>query len=376
MLFGKNAYNRERYLRSKADSAYVMLKKCAKIIKVITRLIALATLCSLGATGCMVHPVTLEREFNVVSEHKECSIGRGAHPQILKQFGYYHNPELQSYVRDVGKKLVGVCRRRDIDYHFTVLDTDQVNAFAVPGGYVYITRGMLAYLNSEAELAGVLGHEIGHIVGRDSAALISQSMIAQLATIAGVAGAAASESGGDLAMATNQLFNSLMLGFSREREYLADEQSVEYTFKAGYDPQQIISFMQTLSYLSQGPAGHEQYLMTHPFIFDRIARVEAKCKTMQALHNTMGQINGSAPESADDKIVRRHAYKEHLDGLAFGPKDDIRRIKIYTVRNGDTLREIARRTLGSATEAQKIARLNGLPARAQLIPGAKIKIIY
>jgi len=331
---------------------------------------------SFFAGGCMVHPVTLKREFNIISEEKELNIGRTAHLQIIEQFGYYQNPELQRYVDEVGQKLVSVCRRRDITYHFTVLDTEMENAFAVPGGYIYITRGLLAILNSEAELAGVLGHEIGHIVGRDSAALMSQSMIAQIATLAGVAGAAASSSSADIAMAANQLFNSIMLGFSREREYLADEQGVEYMFEVGYDPMQIISFMRTISFKSQGPTGVQQYLVTHPYIFDRMARVEAKTKVILAMYNTMGQLQNKYKTTKGSGEVFSEKYKSYLDGLPYGPKDNLRHIKLYTVRTGDTLPLIAKRTLGSSIKARMLAYLNGIPVNTQLIPGAKIKIIY
>ncbi|MCP4716684.1 MAG: M48 family metalloprotease [Deltaproteobacteria bacterium] len=326
--------------------------------------------------GCMVHPITLEQEFNIVGEQKELSIGRNAHPQILQQFGTYHDPRLQRYVNELGQKIVGVCRRRDISYHFSILDDPMVNAFATPGGYIYITRGLLAYLNSEAELAGVLAHEIGHVVGRDSAALMSQGLIAQLATLAGVAGAATSGSGGDVAMATSQLFNSIMLGFSREREYLADEQSVEYIFNLGYDPLQIKSFLRTLSFMGQGPAGPQQYLVTHPYIFDRISRVESKSKVVAAMHTTMGQLKKSIDTVKGRRLVLAEKYKAYLDGLAFGPKDDLRRIKLYRVRPADSFESIARKTLGSSTKAKLLAELNGIPISAQLIPGAKIKIIY
>lgn len=339
---------------------------------------AYAALCLvLAAPACMVHPVTLEQEFNIVSEQKELAIGQAAHPQIVEQFGYYHDRRLQDYVAAVGQKLVSVCRRRDITYRFTVLDSDMVNAFAVPGGYIYITRGLMAYLNSEAELAGVLGHEIGHVVGRDSAALMSQGMIAQLATLAGVAGSAvsSSNSGADAALATNQLFSALMLGFSREREYLADEQSVEYMTRAGYDPSRVISFMQTLSYQGQGPTGPEQYLVTHPFIFDRIARVEAKCKVMDTMESTMGQL-GQPRQSQPRLEVRSEQYKQYLDGLAFGPRERLQHIKLYTVRPGDTFGHIARRTSGSTVKARLLSELNGMPVSAQLIAGATLKVLY
>lgn len=331
---------------------------------------------ALAAAGCSINPVTLEREFNVISETKENDIGRGADPQIIQRFGYYRNPELQRYVDAVGQKLVLGCRRHDISYRFTVLDTDMENAFALPGGYIYITRGLLAMLNSEAEMAGVLGHEIGHVVGRDSAVLMSQSMVAQIATLAGAAGAATSGSGGDLAMATNQLFNALMLGFSREREYLADEQSVDYMIKAGYDPMQIAAFMRTLSYISQGPTGAQQYLTTHPYIFDRITRVEAKAKVSFAMENAMNQMQSKEERAPGRGTVLADKYKSAINGLAYGPKDGLRHIKIYTIAGGDTFQDIARKTMGSSVQSRKLAELNGMPENAQLIPGAKIKTIY
>lgn len=339
---------------------------------------ALTIVAILLSTGCMVNPVTMRQEFNIVSEDKELQIGRAVHQQLIQQFGYYHNAALQNYVNDVGQRLARVSRRPNVRYTFTVLDTEMENAFAVPGGYVYITRGLLALINSEAELAGVLGHEIGHIVNRDSAALMSRGMVAQLATLAGVAGAAASSSasGGDLAVATNQLFNSIMLGFSREREYMADEQAVEYTFKAGYDPRQITNFMRNLSRTSQGPAGVQQYLSTHPYIFDRIARVESKAKTMLAMDSTMAQLQNRDDMARKEGLILSEQYKKHIDGLAFGPRESMRRIKIYRVRHGDCFSSLARRTMGTTQKAGMLAYLNGMHTNTQLVPGATIKTFY
>jgi len=326
--------------------------------------------------GCMVNPVTLEQQFNIVSEERELNIGRAAHPQIIEHFGYYHSQPLQQYINRVGQKLVTVCKRTDIDYTFTVLDSDQVNAFAVPGGYIYITRGLLAMLNNEAELAGVLGHEIGHVVGRDSAAMMSQNMLAQVAILAGAVGAASSSGGGgDVAAASSQLFNALMLGFSREREYLADSQSVDYMFAAGYDPVRVRDFMMSLSQISQGPSGPQQYMMTHPFIFDRVARIEARAKVVRTMQDTMGQLN-STPTGTGTGYVGADVYLNYIDGLAYGPRDDMRRLQLYTVHRGDTFSQIARRTAGSPQFTKELAVLNGMPENAQLVPGAVIKVIH
>jgi predicted Zn-dependent protease len=337
----------------------------------------LALACALaGLAGCSVNPVTLEREFNVVSESKEVSIGRGADPQIIKRFGYYRNPALQNYLDGVGQKLASASRRSDIAYHFTVLDTEMENAFALPGGYVYVTRGLLAMMNNEAELAGVLGHEIGHVVGRDSATLMSQSMIAQIAVLAGAAGAAAGGTSPELAAATGQLFNAVMLGYSREKEYRADEQSVEYTMKAGYDPLQMANFLRTLSFSSQGYTGAQQYLMTHPYIFDRITRVQAKVKVAYAMDSAMGQLHNQPGKPAARGEAYADKYLGMIEGLAYGPRDGLRHIKMYTVMPGDTLESVARKTLGTSIQAKKLAQLNGMPEGTQLVPGAKIKTIY
>lgn len=329
----------------------------------------------LPASGCMVNPVTLQQQFNVVSESREISIGRNAHTQIVEYFGYYHNPPLQRYVDRVGQKLVTICKRNDIDYTFTVLDTDMVNAFALPGGYIYITRGLLAMLNNEAEMAGVLAHEIGHVAGRDSAALMSQNMLAQIAVLAGAVGAASSGGGGDVAAASMQLFNALMLGFSREREYLADEQSVDYLFASGYDPVRVRDFMLSLAQIGQGPSGPQQYMMTHPFIFDRIARIESRAKVVRAMQDTMGQLN-SVPADTGTGFIGADVYLNYIDGIAYGPRNDMRRLKLYTVRRGDTFAQIARRNLGSAQYAKELAILNGMPENAPLVPGATIKVIH
>ena len=338
----------------------------------LTRLLSV-TLLVLSLTSCMVNPITLEQQFNVVSEERELNIGRSSHPQIVEYYGYYHNQPLQSYVNRVGQKLVTFCKRRDIDYTFTVLDSDMVNAFAVPGGYVYLTRGLLAILNNEAEMAGVLAHEIGHVVGRDSAAMMSQQLVSQFAMLGGLAGAVAGNSG-DMAAASMQLSQTILLGFSRECENIADEQSVDYMFKAGYDTTRVKDFMQSLSQLGQGFSGPKQYTMTHPFIFDRIDRIQAHSKVAHTMHNTMEQLSGT-PETSYTGYVGRDVYLSYIDGIAYGPRGDMRRLELYTVRRGDTFLRISRRTLRTAHMAKELALINGIPQNAPLIPGATIKIL-
>jgi len=328
--------------------------------------------------GCAVHPVTLEKELMIISEEKEIDIGRKTDPYIVQQMGYYDDPELQDYVNRIGQKLVEVCRRKDIDYHFKVLDTDDINAFAVPGGYIYVTRGILAVMNSEAELAGVLGHEIGHVVGRDSANQISQQTLFQVAALAGMAAPGTR----DLAVAGNMLFNSIMLGYGREKEFLADAQGVEYMGKAGYDPSQMAKFQYTLAKIYQGPGGYAQYLSTHPDIFDRIKRTDAQAKVQRAMNDALSRLskgndslNDSTPKKSGGAILADE-YKDRLDGLAYGPPDNIRRIQVYTVKEGDTLQSVAANLMDDHGQIKELAFLNGLEMNDPLVAGQKLKLVY
>jgi predicted Zn-dependent protease len=129
-------------------------------------LAALGVLAALG--GCATNPVTGGTDIVTMSEAQEIELGRKMHPQILQQYGRVDDEQLQQYVSEVGQRIAAQSHRPNLQYTFTVLDGDDVNAFALPGGYVYITRGIMAYLNSEAELAAVIGHEIGHVTARHS----------------------------------------------------------------------------------------------------------------------------------------------------------------------------------------------------------------
>jgi len=330
-------------------------------------------------SACAVNPVTLEKEFMIISEEKELSIGERSDPVIVQEYGLYDDPALQEYVNEVGQKLVKVCSRKNIAYHFKLLDTDDANAFALPGGYIYVTRGILAIMNNEAELAGVLGHEIGHVVGRDSANMISQQTWFQVVAIAGMA---AGPSTRELAMAGNMLFSAVMLGYGREKEFLADSQGVDYMFRSGYDPIQMAQFLSTLGKIYQGPAGYAQYLSTHPYVSDRINNAEAQAKVLTAMNDAFARRESGSPGSATDTpvrsrgLIRADEFKVRLDGLAYGPPDSIRRIKIYTVKEGDTLESIASGVVRGNQTVKEIAFMNGLELNAHLSAGQTLKLVY
>ncbi|MCG7851025.1 MAG: M48 family metalloprotease, partial [Methanosarcinaceae archaeon] len=153
-----------------------MNRKCVSKAVVTTVVVALIV----WAVSCALNPVTGKRELMLMSSADELAMGQQTNPQILQTYGKYENANLARYVSALGKRLGALSHQPDLAYNIQVLDSPVVNAFAVPGGYVYLTRGILAYLNDEAELAGVVAHEIGHIAARHSAQQYSKAQFAQL----------------------------------------------------------------------------------------------------------------------------------------------------------------------------------------------------
>jgi len=141
--------------------------------------------------SCAVNPVTGKRELMLVSEEQEISLGQSSDPQIVQMYGVYDDPKIQEFIANLGQQMAKVSHRPNLAYEFKVMDSPVINAFAVPGGYVYFTRGILAYLNNEAEFAGVLGHEIGHITARHSAQQMSKQQLAQVGFGTGIVAASA-----------------------------------------------------------------------------------------------------------------------------------------------------------------------------------------
>ncbi|MCZ6802367.1 MAG: M48 family metalloprotease [Proteobacteria bacterium] len=131
-------------------------------------------------SSCAVNPVTGKQDLVLLTENDEIALGRKTHLEVLKQYSIYENPALQKYVKNVGTKLASKSHRSNLIYRFTVLDSKEINAFALPGGYLYITRGLMAYLRSEAELAAVLGHEIGHVTARHSVQQYSANQLTNI----------------------------------------------------------------------------------------------------------------------------------------------------------------------------------------------------
>lgn len=260
--------------------------------------------------GCAKNPVTHENQFVVINEEDEVKIGQEADIIIKEKFGVYNSPALLAYVDRVGQKVAAVCDRQNISYHFTILDTNMVNAFALPGGYVYITRGLLARLNSEAELANILGHEITHITARHAVQRLSQVYGYELAWI-----------GAGILLNQPDIYNwkelsnagvqIALLGYSRENEFEADRVGSKYAFLASYDPQGMASFLTTLQHEEKDSSEYVSWLQTHPPTKERIAKANQKAKKLK---NTTDYT-----DLKKNLIVLPDFYKEKIDGLELGP---------------------------------------------------------
>ncbi len=307
----------------------------------------------------------LARSQTIMDETGDVKIGRENDPVILKQFGYYDGPDLQNYVAQVGQRVVSTADAR-FNFEFKVVDQAYVNAMALPGGFIYVTRGILAEMNDEAQLAGILGHEITHVNSRHGVKLLTKALIAQGLTLAGVAGAAASGSGSaasGVAMIANHITNYMLLGYGREYELEADEVGVRYAHRAGYDPRQLVVFlrhMRRMGILSGQPTYHG-FEATHPDTAIRIAKADTMANLLLP--------QGGALE------VKADIYKANLDGLKYGETKDQQRLKVYTVKAGDTLASIAREEMGDEGRRFELASLNGLRDEAVLTPGSRLKLI-
>ncbi|MDA1106979.1 MAG: M48 family metalloprotease [Proteobacteria bacterium] len=266
--------------------------------------------------GCAVNPVSGKNDFVLISEEAEIEMGRKAAPEILKEFGPYDNAELQAYVQRVGEGLAAQSHRANLVYRFTVLDSADVNAFALPGGYVYITRGMLAYLNSEAQLAAVLGHEIGHVTARHS---VQQQSAAQAADIGLTLGSILIP-GLDNPVA-QQVFGTLggalLSGYGRDHELEADRLGAAYMAKSGYNPHEIIEVIgvlkdqetfekQLAAEEQREPRVYHGLFASHPDNDTRLQQVVASAEALKTPAATRVNQNG---------------FLNMLDGLIYGDSE-------------------------------------------------------
>jgi predicted Zn-dependent protease len=257
------------------------------------------------SNSCAKNPVTGRSDFMLMSKQQEISMGQQSDPEITAFFGLYEDPQLQKFIEEKGQQMAAVSHRKDLPYSFKIVDSPVVNAFAVPGGYVYFTRGIMAHFNNEAEFAGVLGHEIGHITARHSAKQYSNQMLAQIGL---VAGSVISPTFAQYADAAGQGLSLLFLKFGRDAESQSDKLGVEYSTKIGYDAEEMAGFFSTLDRLREVSGGEEvpTFLSTHPDPADREQKVAKLAADWRKKTN-----------SADLK-VNRDSYLKMIDGLIYG----------------------------------------------------------
>ena len=253
--------------------------------------------------SCAVNPVTGKRQLNLMSESQEVALGAQADGSISAQYGLLDDSELAAYVEALGQSMAAVSHRPHLDFHFRLLDDPVVNAFALPGGYVYITRGILAYLNSEAALAGVIGHEIGHVTARHGAQQYTQQTLMGVGLMVG---SALSETVAQYADLGGTALQLLLLKYGRDHERQSDELGVQYASDVGYDTRDMAEFFRTLDRLTPPDGRLPSWASTHPDPGERHVTVLELSEQRQSA--------GPGPF-----LTARDAFLQRLDGLMFGP---------------------------------------------------------
>ena len=244
----------------------------------IVGVVLLATL----VHACATNPVTGRRELSLMSEAQEIALGKESDAQIRQEMGVYEDAALQRYVSEIGLRMAKLSQRPGLPWQFTVVDQPAINAFALPGGYIYLTRGILPFLEDESELAGVLGHEIGHVTARHSAQQYTRAVGGQIGLVAlGVFVPAARPFG----QASQQAMGLLFLKFGRDDELQSDELGAGYAAAAGWDPEGVPGMLSTLGRLAEASGdrkGVPNFLSTHPDPLSRVMEVDAIVAKLKA----------------------------------------------------------------------------------------------
>ncbi len=259
----------------------------------------------LMVTGCATNPATGKKQISLIGEANEIQMGREADQQIVAQMGLYGDQELQSYVSNIGLELAAASERPELPWTFRVVDDPVVNAFALPGGFIYITRGILAHMSSEAELAAVLGHEIGHVTARHSVNQMSKSQLLNIGLIAGMIAAPETQRYADLVQTGLGL---MTLKFSRDDERQADELGLRYLTREDYDPHQMPRVFEMLGRVSAAASEGGRvpgWMSTHPDPGQR----------QQTAQQAISQLEPSAVGTKVD----RPEFLAAIDDMIFGP---------------------------------------------------------
>ncbi len=276
--------------------------------------------------GCAVNPVTGKREVMVFSESQEISFGKNADPDIKWQFGgVYNDDQLESYVDNIGQRVAKASDRPKLPYYFTIVDSSVVNAFALPGGYIYITRGLLVRMDNEAQLAAVLGHEIGHVNARHSMKRLQSILGFNLGMLFLDQVAGGSENyqkwRGMLKTGSQVAFATVSLGYGRKDEFQADELGTKYASKAGFDPNGMVQLLELLKSLSdREPTAVEEFFMSHPRTSERIKSVNEVIVKLPPEQGKGIQNQSEYKSKISDLIEAQKAYDHYDKGEAFRQK--------------------------------------------------------
>lgn len=265
--------------------------------------LALLLASALLLTGCSINPATGKNQLNFFGEQSEIEMGQEADAGIVASVGLYDDPLLQDYIQDLGHEVAASSERPHLPWSFKLLDDPAVNAFALPGGYVYVTRGLMTHLGSEAELVSVIGHEVGHVTARHGVNQMSKQI---LATVGLTAAAILDEDIADWAFAGEIGLGLLFLHYSRDDERQADDLGLRYAVRTGYDPNQMPELFRTLDAVSKVEgAGHlPSWLATHPDPGARRKRIESEVAALE------GDFSAAK--------IERDSYLQRLDGMTFG----------------------------------------------------------
>lgn len=267
------------------------------------------TLCVVGLAGCRTNPVSGREEFVLMSEADEQAIGDEAAKQVETQLGIIADAALDEYVQQLGSELAKYSPRQDVEYSFHVVEMEEPNAFALPGGYIYVSRGLLTLANSEAEVANVIAHEIGHVAARHAAQRDTAAKAATLLTVLGVVAAATGSVDGSAIAGTQFLGQGLLASYSREQERQSDRIAIELTSRAGIDPGGMARFLKQLdnfTRLRTGASRTPGFFDTHPATPERFAEATSRA-----------QVERWTPGFAISP-TRREFY-DRIDGIVVGP---------------------------------------------------------
>ncbi|MFM9916679.1 MAG: M48 family metalloprotease [Rhizobacter sp.] len=340
-----------------------------------------------------------------MNESTELAEGKKAHEQVLSEYGAYPDPKVQSYVNELGQRLASQSERSQLEWHFTVLDSPEINAFALPGGYVYVTRGIMVYMESEADLAGVIGHEIGHVTARHGSQRATRQQTAGIGVVAAtLLGAVLEGAGvGGAGQLASQVSQSVAAGYiasyGREQESQADQLGAEYLSRSHYDPRNMIDVIQVLKNQERfaddtaraegrNPPPHTNWLASHPSNDKRLEDITRIAESYQGKYSDESRsryllvINGlTFGDSREQGLTRGQNFYHEALGIALtapvgwkiqNGKDAITLVngdgtaglvvKLVPAKAGGSHEEIVRKLLKPASGRFEPLALNGLPA--------------